>query len=191
MKKILVTLVVCSLIFSITSCGSTAKVDKAADKVPVVIGAEGVERPQWVLSGMESDDGMYAVGNGKMSTKTNSLKVAETNGRAELARTVQTTIKAATTTYAQDSGVASDNLAYLESTVVERTAGILKGSSRKDYWVDTDGTVFALMFVPYKAITPEATAIVNEFAVDEKTKYTEEKVEEALKKYNLLDKTSE
>lgn len=186
MKKTLLILAGAALLAGLTGCASTKTTEKAADKVPVVIGAEGVPRPQWVLSGMESEDGFYAVGNGKMSSKTNSLKVAETNGRAELAIHVQTTIKAATTTYIEDTGVAKDNLTYLENAVVERTSAILQGSSRKDYWVDSDNTVYALMYLPYKAVVPAATNIMNEYSVDEKTKLTEQKVEEALKKYNLL-----
>lgn len=189
MKKVILFLsAAVAVLFA--SCASTKPVVKAADKVPAVIGAEGVERPQWVLSGMESADGIYAVGSGKMSNKVNSLKVAETNGRAELARTVQTTIKSVLTTYAQDTGVKDDVLNYMEEATVQRTAGILAGSSRKDYWVDQDGTVHALMYLPIKAVVPEANAIVDEYVTDKKTRITEEKVEAALKKYNLLGNSS-
>ena len=76
MKKILFLLVATVMFGAITSCASTKVEEKAADKIPAVVGAEGIERPLWVLSGRESEDGIYAVGSGKMSTRANSLKVA-------------------------------------------------------------------------------------------------------------------
>ena len=162
MKKLIFAAAV-ALAFA--GCASN-KVQKAADKVPAVIGAEGVERPQWVLSGMESDDGIYAVGSGKMSTRANSLKVAQTNGRAELTRTVQVTLKNVITTYAEDTGVKDDVLNYMEEATVQRAAGILSGSKQADYWVDADETVFVLMYLPYNAVTPAANDIVSEYSVD-------------------------
>lgn len=187
MKKLIFAATV-ALAFA--GCASN-KVQKAADKVPAVIGAEGVERPQWVLSGMESDDGIYAVGSGKMSSRANSLKVAQTNGRAELTRTVQVTLKNVITTYAEDTGVKDDVLNYMEEATVQRAAGILSGSKQADYWVDADETVFVLMYLPYNAVTPAANDIVSEYSVDKKTEITEAKVAEALKKYNLLNSASE
>lgn len=185
MKKVLV--VFAALAFVFASCASNKKVDKAADKVPAVIGAEGVPRPMWVLSGMEADDGIYAVGSGKMSTRANSLKVAQTNGRAELARTVQATVKSAITTYAQDAAVKDDVLNFMEEATVVRTAQVLQGSKQTDYWLGEDETVYVLMYLPYKAVTPVANDIVSEYVTDKKTEITEEKVAEALKKYRLLE----
>ena len=79
----------------------------------------------------------------------------------------------------------------MEEATVQRTAGILQGSTQKDYWVDADETVFVLMYLPYNAITPTANDIVSEYVTDKKTEITEKKVAEALKKYNLLDTTTE
>lgn len=185
MKKSLILVCAAALLFS--SCGSNKVKGSASSKVKTVIGAEGVERPDWVLSGMEDDTGMYAVGNGKMSNKSNSLKVAETQGRAELTRMVQATVKDVVTTYVQDTGIEKDALSYLENATTQRSVGILKGSKRVDYWVDEDNTVFALMYLPYSAVVPSANEIVSEYVVDAKTKITEDKVAEALKKYKLLD----
>lgn len=187
MKKIILII---GVALALSSCASN-KIEKAADKVPVVIGAEGVARPTWVLSGMDSKDGIYAVGSGKMSTRANSLKVAQTNGRAELARTVQVTLKNVITTYAEDTGVKEDIINYMEEATVQRTAGILNGSKQTDYWVDADETVFVLMYLPYNAVLPAANDIVSEYVVDKKSEITEAKVAEALKKYNLLNTSSE
>lgn len=198
MKKSFAVIIpaVVSAALLISGCATTKKTTetaaapaepKAAEQIPVVIGAEGVARPAWVMSGMESADGIYAVGSGKMSTRENSLKVARTTGRAELQRTVQTTIKSAITTYAQDTGIPDDKLNYMEEATVDRTAGIMQGSTQKDYWVAQDETVYVLMYLPYNAVVPAANDIVSEYAVDKKSQITQEKVAEALKKYNLLD----
>jgi hypothetical protein len=185
-KKILFPAVAAALLLA--GCASSPKKEtKAADKIPVVIGAEGVPRPQWVMSGNEGTDGIYAVGYAKLSTQANSLTAARTNGRAELLRMVQTTLKSAVTTYAQDAGVAADALAYMEQATVDRAAGILQGSAQKDYWVGADNTVYILMFLPFKAVVPAANNIVDEYVTDKKTEITEEKVAEALKKYQLIN----
>ena len=181
MKKTLLVTGILAVI--LTGCASK----KAADSVPATIGAEGVSMPQWVMSGAEADDGIYAVGAAKMSNKVNSMTAARTNGRAELLRTVQTTLKTAITTYAEDTGVSSQTLNYMEAATVERAAGVLNGSQQKDYWMDEDGTVYLLMFLPYESLAIEANNIIDEYVTDAKTKITEEKVAAALKKYNLLN----
>ena len=61
MKKL--TIFLTSVAVLLASCASTKPTEKAADKIRPVIGAEGVERPAWVFSGMESPDGIYAVGS--------------------------------------------------------------------------------------------------------------------------------
>ncbi len=190
MKKIVIALSIILIFFA--GCSSNSKIEssKSSDKIPVVTGAEGMPRPQWVMSGKESADGIYAVGSGKMSNRKNSLTVARTNGRSELLRTVQTTIKSAITTYALDTGIPDDMLTSMEQATVDRTAGILQGSVQKDYWVDKDETVYVLMFLPYNAVVPAANNIVSEYVTDKKSEITEQKVAEALKKYRLLDTSS-
>lgn len=173
--------------FALALLAGCASTKSAADKIPSAKGADGVTRPDWVFSGKESSDGIYAVGSGKMSNTVNSLKVAETNGRANLARMTQTTIKSVLTTYAEDTGIKDDVLNFMEEATVERTAAVLTGSTRKDYWQDQDGVVYALMYLPLKAVVPTVNSIIDDYAVDKKTKITEEKVAEALEKYNLLN----
>ena len=181
MKKIILLCGILSIF--LMSCASK----KAADEVPATVGKEGVSMPRWVMAGAESEDGIYAVGAAKMSNKQNSITAARTNGRAELLRTIQTTLKTAITTYAEDTGVASQTLNYMEAATVDRAAGILNGSQQKDYWMDDDGTVYVLMYLPFESLAIEANDIVDEYVTDAKTRITEEKVAEALKKYNLLN----
>lgn len=171
----------------LAGCASTKAPKRAADQVPERVGADGVVMPSWVMAGEEAEDGIYAVGSAKFSSRANSLKAARTNARAELTQTVQTTLKTAVTTYAEDMGASDSALNYMEQATVERAVGILQGSSQKDQWVDNDGTTYVLMFLPFKAMLPEANNIVDEYVSDKKAQITEQKVAEALKKYRLLE----
>lgn len=193
MKKMSIIVALCTAAVILTSCGSTkeaaaANEETAASKVAKVIGAEGVERPAWVMEGKKAADGIYAVGAAKMSTTQNSLKAARVNGRAELANTVQISLKGATTTYAEDTGIPADTLNYMEEAIVQKTDQILQGSTQADYWVGQDSTVYVLMYLPYESIVPQVNQVVKEYAADKKSEITTEKVAAAVEKYNLLEK---
>ena len=112
---------------------------------------------------------------------------ARVNARAELSNTVQASIKSAITTYAEDTGVADDNLNYMEQATVQRTDTILQGSTQADYWIGQDKTVYILMFLPYKAVMPEVNNIVKQYSESKQSEITVEKVADAVKKYQLLD----
>ena len=125
-----------------------------------------------------------------MSTPTNSLRVAEINGRAELARTVSAATQSVLRTYTQDAGSSKDVLTYLEEATEVKAASVLKGSQRKDMWTAQDGTVFVLMFVPYEAVLPTVTESISDaaknikdFKQDAKTLLTEAKALAAFEKY--------
>lgn len=176
----------------VTSCASTEEEKTAAQEAAKanVIGADGVKRPEWVLAGKEDSTGIYAVGTGKMATTTNSLRQAELNGRAELARTVSAATQSVLRTYTQDTGNSKDVLTYLEEATQIKAANILKGSKRKDMWTAQDGTVFVLMYVPYEAVLPtltepiaEAAKNFKDFKQDAKTVLTEAKALAAFEKY--------
>lgn len=194
MKKAIVLLsVILTAAIMLTSCESTESEAKTAAQQAAqanVIGADGVKRPEWVLAGREDKTGIYAVGSGKMSTATNSLRVAEINGRAELARTVSAATQSVLRTYTQDTGSSKDVLSYLEETTQIKAANVLKGSTRKDMWTAQDGTVFVLMFVPYEAVLPTLTESISEtakkvdnFTQDAKSLLTEAKALAAFEKY--------
>ncbi len=192
MKKTLFVIAIAAALSVFMSCGSTKEASKgeeatAASKVAKVIGAEGVERPGWVMEGKKSLEGIYAVGSSKLSNMQNSLKAARVSGRAELANTVQTTLKGVTTTYAEDTGIAEDTLNYMEEAIVQKTEQVLAGSTQADYWVGPDNTVYVLMFLPYEAVVPVVNETVNAYTPDKKSEATVDKVKAAVEKYKLLD----
>ena len=109
MKK---SLFIVSCIFAaiiVSGCKSTEAENQSttaaqqAASASSVIGADGVARPDWVLTGKEDDTGIYAVGSGKLSNDQNSLKLARSNARTELSRTVAASTQSVLRTYTQDS----------------------------------------------------------------------------------------
>lgn len=191
-KSILILSCIMAAAVMFTSCGSTEAEKTAAQQAAManVMGADGVKRPEWVLAGKEDSTGIYAVGSGKMSNTTNSLKLAEINGRAELARTVSAATQSVLRTYTQDTGNSKDVLTYLEEATQVKAANVLKGSKRKDMWTAQDGTVFVLMYIPYEAVLPTLTEPIKEaaknldnFKQDAKTVLTEAKALAAFEKY--------
>lgn len=191
MKKTLTLVALCAMAAIFMSCGSTKEVaaageQTAASQVATVVGAEGVARPSWVMEGKKSATGMYAVGAAKMSNMQNSLKAARVNGRAELANTVQVSLKGVTTTYAEDTGISEDALNYMEEALVQKTDTLLNGSTQEDYWVGADETVYVLMYLPYEAVLPAVNEVVSDYSANQKSEVTVEKVAAALEKYNLL-----
>lgn len=169
----------------ITSCGTTNQEPTAAAKAAEkqVTGADGVDRPAWVLTGKEDATGIYAVGSAKLSNDQNSLKLARTNGRAELGRTILASTKSVLRSYTEDTGNAKDSLTYMEEAIEVKSVNILQGSKQVDMWKAEDGTIYVLMFVPYTAVLPEVTQAYNDFVQDAKTVLTQEKAQAAFKKY--------
>ena len=191
-KSILILSCIMAAALMFTSCDSTEAEQTAAQQAAManVMGADGVKRPEWVLAGKEDSTGIYAVGSGKMSNTTNSLKLAEINGRAALTRTVAAATQSVLRTYTQDTGNSKDVLTYLEEATQVKAANVLKGSKRKDMWTAQDGTVFVLMYVPYEAVLPTLTEPIQEaaknldnFKQDAKTVLTEAKALAAFEKY--------
>lgn len=188
MKKTLLIISCVLAAFFATSCGSTEQTNTAAEQAALssVEGADGVQRPAWVLTGKKDNTGIYAVGSGKMSSDQNSLKLARANGRAELGRTVASATKSVLRSYTQDTGNEKDVLNYLEEVLEIKSANILSGSEQVDMWKAKDGTIFVLMFVPYKAVLPEVAEIskqISDFTQDAKTILTEVKAQTAFDKY--------
>lgn len=184
-KSILIISCVLAAIIA-TSCGTTNQEPTSAAKAAAknsVIGADGVERPEWVLTGKEDATGIYAVGSARLSNDQNSIKLARTNGRAELGRTILASTRSVLRSYTEDTGNAKDALTYMEEAIEVKSVNILQGSKQVDMWKAEDGTIYVLMFVPYTAVLPEVTQSYNDFVQDAKTVLTEAKAQAAFQKY--------
>ncbi|MCQ2611314.1 MAG: LPP20 family lipoprotein [Treponema sp.] len=185
-KSILALTLALATAFTFMSCLSDDSDESAAvqaNENSRVIGADGVPRPNWVLAGKEDATGIYAVGSGKMSNDVNSLKVAKANARNELSKTVQVATKSVLRTYAQDTGIAKDTINYMEEAIEQKTNNLLEGSRQVDMWQAEDGTIYVLMYLPYKAVLPAVKQIADNYKQDVKSQLTEEKAKAAFKKY--------
>lgn len=180
MKKILGAVAIALAGFMFASCGSTQTASGQVTDAKV-IGAEGIERPAWVVLGKEAEDGLYAKGYGKMSTLETSLKSAKADGRNELARTLQVSVKNALTTYTRDTGIKEDVLKLMEEASIQKSEAMLKGSKQVDYWMDKDEGVYVLMFVPYQAVVPEVNSIVKDYTQSQKSAFTVETAKNYIK----------
>lgn len=158
MKKILGLVAALCAALVLVSCGST-QVAQAPAQVA----------PDWVLNGAKASDATYwyAVGEAKMASELNSLKMARMQARTELARIVGTQVKEAI-----DAKSSMDNNGNetKELTIKKHitTDALLEGSEQIGRYTAPGGTVYVLMSVP------KATAVqkLNEAAVQAGEKNT-------------------
>ena len=178
MKKILALFAAALTALMVVSCGSTP----AAQEAPKS------NVPEWVTMGKMDATGIYAVGAGKMANAVTSRKMAMSQGRTELARTLKAEIKAVTQTYIDDAGSDKDRqaLAAFQESTLEKTQAILQGSQQVDYYLGDDGTVYVLMYLPYdsavKTLNEEA-AKSKGFKENQTAAFTKEQMAEAFERH--------
>jgi hypothetical protein len=114
--------------------------------------------PDWVVKGCSAwwgdDDDAHLCGVGSMGGTRNvslAITTAMARGRTEIARTLQTKVKAmledyqATTTGGEEYGSAAADEQHVVDVSRQITDLSLSGSERKDLWISPNGTIFALM----------------------------------------------
>ncbi len=181
MKKTLIGILACSLVFMLSGCGS--KPTSAA------VQAEQDGVPAWVYEGKKDNSGIYAVGAGKLSNDITSQKMAKAQARLELANEVQVQVKGVTQTYIDDQGADGDRqyLAALTENALLNTEAILNGSEQADMFKAKDGTIYVLMFLPKSTFVTElakqAEETAKKFNRTSSAEYTEAKMAEAYEKY--------
>ncbi len=158
------------------SCGSTTEAAKQAEQ-------EGY--PDWVYEGRRDATGIYAVGSGKMSNIQNSLTMARSNGRTELARTLKTQVQDVLQTYVSDTGSDEnrDALSGLVDNTLQKTDAVLQGSQQVDRYQAKDGTIYVLMYLPYESAVTELNKITSDYTGKPESIITEAKMNEAYEKY--------
>ncbi len=181
MKKIIGLVVALFATSLILSCGTTEQTAAANQ-------AEQDGYPDWVYEGRRDATGIYAVGAGKLSNVQNSLKLARTEGRAELARTLKTRVQNVMQTYVSDTG--SDNqrdaLLGLVDNTFEQTDAILEGSEQVDRYQAKDGTIYVLMYLPFETAVRslnELNSQASSYTGKKEAIITEAKMAEAYEKY--------
>ncbi len=137
MKKRVSALLAGALFALLTGCGSTKNV------------ATAPAAPDWVLNGAKASDAQYwyAVGEAKMPTEQNSLKMARMQARAELARTINTQVKELVSANEKINN-AGEKTQELTQSLQVSTEALLQGSEQAGRFTAPDGTVYVLMSLP-------------------------------------------
>ncbi|MCR5725320.1 MAG: LPP20 family lipoprotein [Treponema sp.] len=138
MKKTIVLIAVAVVTLLAAGCGSVKNVSASASAAP-----------DWVLDGVKRSDAQnwYAVGEAKMPTEQNSLKMARMQARAELARMIKSQVNELVTSKetVTNSGVQSQELT---TSLQVSTDALLQGSEQIGRFTKPDGTVCVLMCLP-------------------------------------------
>jgi hypothetical protein len=178
MKKITVALLVVLVAFFAISCASAP----AAQVEP-----EKSNLPDFVLNPPMATDAIYGVGYAKQSTMALSMKVAETNARADIASQIETTIQAAVTAYTQEAGVDENTqtISFVESITRQITDTTLSGAITKSRAPMDDGGVWVLMVYSKDALIESFEEVAEEFERNEDAAFAEFKAAQALEKLDF------
>jgi len=142
--------------------------------------------PDFVLNPPLATDAIYGVGYGKKSTPALSMKVAETNARADIAAQIETTIQAALTDYVQEAGV-DDNtqtITFTESITRQITDTTLSGATPQKRVPMDDGSFWVLMVYSKQQLISSFEEVTKSFERNEDAAFAEFKADEALKMLN-------
>ncbi|RKX89831.1 MAG: hypothetical protein DRP59_10540 [Spirochaetes bacterium] len=181
MKKIAIILMILVVGLFVVSCASKPEPAPQPSN-----GAENTDSglPDFVLNPPMATDAIYGVGYAKQSTTAMSIKVAETNARADIANQIETTIQAAVTSYAQEAGV-DDNtqtIKFAETITRQITDTTLNGAIVKSRVPMKDGGVWVLMVYSKDALKQSFEDTAKEFERNEDAAFAEFKADQALQK---------
>ena len=190
MKKILYILLALVLVFSVVGCASTEKSEAVEEtKAPVVLGKDGIPRPDWVVKDVSTQDVHFASGYYKAATYANAQKAAIAEARNALAEWVKTSVDEIITSYRNDAG-SGENLQAVQAfeTISKQNAtAMLSGSIKEDEWVDLDGGVYVLVSIPVENVKDQmvglSDGIAQQFEKNEAAVEANNMMNDAIAKY--------
>ena len=156
----------------------------ASDPTPEAVEPEKTGLPDFVLNPPMATDAIYGVGYAKQSTMALSIKVAETNARADIASQIETTIQEAITAYAQEAGVDENTqlISFVETITRQITDTTLSGATPKSRVPMDDGGVWVLMVYSKNALVDSFEEVAAEFERNEDAAFAEFKAAQAIEK---------
>ncbi|MCK5674277.1 MAG: LPP20 family lipoprotein [Spirochaetales bacterium] len=176
MKKITIALLVVMVALFAVSCAS------APD--PKVVEPKKSNLPDFVLNPPMATDAIYGVGYAKQSSMALSIKVAETNARADIASQIETTIQEAITAYAQEAGEGDNTqlISFVETITRQITDTTLSGATPQSRAPMEDGGVWVLMVYGKDALLDSFEEVAEEFERNDAAAFAEFKATQALEK---------
>jgi type III secretory pathway component EscV len=180
MKKSLVLITIVLTVAFLFSCAGGAE---TAPKEPEQK-ADTANYPDYVVNPPQSGDAIFGVGYAKQSTLPLSIKVAETNARADIANQIETQIQSAVTSYMQEAGVGDDKQAieFVESITRQVTDTMLSGAITVQRNPMPDGGVWVLMQYGKDNFLNTFKDVAESFERSEGAAFAEFKAAQALEK---------
>lgn len=181
MKKIKVILLVLMVALFAVSCASTPE---SAPEPAKVAEPKKSNLPDFVLNPPMATDAIYGVGYAKQSSVALSIKVAETNARADIASQIKTTIQEAITAYAQEAGVDNNTqlISFVETITRQITDTTLSGATPQSRAPMEDGGVWVLMVYGKDSLSDSFEDVAKEFERNEDAAFAEFKAAQAIEK---------
>jgi len=180
MKKglILITIVITAAF--IFSCAGGGEPEPKVEEQKI----DTSQYPEYVVNPPQSGDAIYGVGYAKQSTLPLSIKVAETNARADIANQIETQIQSAVTSYMQEAGTADDmqTIEFVESITRQVTDTMLSGVITEQRNPMEDGGVWVLMKYGKNSFLENFETVAKEFERSESAEYAEFKAAQALER---------
>ena len=167
MKRIFGTALAVILGFALVGCGSTDGATKGdARKTAVYNQNEEMNRPHWIgaqfSTGMNKDNyywggavdekGWFTSGEAKYADVKASTSAADLDGKAQIATHVKQDIVTTAKEVAANEGADGETQKALDNFTGAVASIKISGIMRVDRWIDSDGTVYVLMFVPESEI---------------------------------------
>lgn len=142
---------------------------------------ESKDLPEFVLNPPVSEDAIYGVGYAKTAQLAQSLNIAKTRARADIARQIETQIQSVMTDYFQEAGIAqnSQTIQFVESITREITETRLYNSSVRQQYPTKDGGVWVLVSYAKKDAVKAFEEAANQFVRSEDAAFAEFKAREA------------
>ncbi len=180
MKKLAIFLMVLVVGMFVVSCASKP----APAAAPAPAPKNNSDLPDFVLNPPMATDAIYGVGYAKQSTMSMSIKVAETNARADIANQIKTTIQAAVTSYAQEAGVDKNTqtIKFAETITRQITDTTLSGAIVKSRVPVKDGGVWVLMVYSKDSLIKSFDDTAKKFERNEDAAFANFKADQALQK---------
>lgn len=174
MKKITIALLIVMVALFAVSCASA----------PAPIEPDKSGLPDYVLNPPMATDAIYGVGYAKQSTMALSIKVAETNARADIASQIETTIQEAITAYAQEAGEGENTqlISFVETITRQITDTTLSGATPMHRDPMDDGGVWILMVYGKDSLVDSFEEVAEEFERNDAAAFAEFKASQALEK---------
>lgn len=180
MKKSLVLITIIITVAFLFSCagGAEPAPKEAEQKV------DTADYPDYVVNPPQSGDAIFGVGYAKQSTLPLSIKVAETNARADIANQIETQIQSAVTSYMQEAGVGEDTqtIEFVESITRQVTDTMLSGAITVQRNPMEDGGVWVLMKYGKDNFLEAFEDVAEGFERNENAAFAEFKAAQALEK---------